>query len=110
MSGKSGTPWIELRRKLRDKLANRATRMRVYYTDDRDPVEVKVTPAVQVAIEHHYDMSLVDLTRVEHVYYMAWAGLQHAGKEPPEFAAFLETIEDVERVEGEEVGPTSPGQ
>jgi len=91
-------------------LANRAQRMRVHWADEsREPVEVKITPKVQVMVEHHFDTSLVDLGRVEHVYYMGWAALKAAGKDPGEFDTFLDQIEDVERVDGEEVGPTSPG-
>ena len=84
--------------------------MRVHWADDsREPDEVKITPKVQVMVEHHFDSSIVDLGRVEHVYYMGWAALKAAGKDPGEFDAFLGQIEDVERVDGEVVGPTSPG-
>ena len=84
--------------------------MRVYWADEnREPDEVRITPKVQVMVEHHFDTSIVDLGRVEHVYFMGWAALKAAGKDPGEFDAFLEQIEDVERVEAQEVGPTSPG-
>lgn len=78
---------------------------------DGSATTVKVTPKVETALERKYEMTLEESKRREHVFFAAFVGLKHAGKEVgDDFDAFLDTLEDVQLVDGDEQepDPTNP--
>jgi hypothetical protein len=74
--------------------------VRINYLD-REPVEVSLPPKVQIQFEEHFDMSLAEMKRASHMYWLAWAAATHAGLESTEYDAFLDLIVDVEPVQTE---------
>lgn len=86
-------------------------KLKVTYCDGR-VVESIVSPKAEVDFERHFGTSVNKAGRDMHqqyYYYLAWAGLHYAGREPNDFDTFLGTIDEVENVEegtGEEPGPT----
>lgn len=85
-----------------------ATKLKVVYNDGHE-VQVIASPRAQVMTERHYG-GISDAQKVEASYYLAWASLHKAGKEPAEFDAWLDLIEDVEEAEAEEPRPTPEAQ
>lgn len=92
-----------------------APRFKVTYLDGKE-VEVRVSPKAQVMFERHYQMTMSAYGKnpgVEHIYYMAWAGLHCAGMEGSDFETFLGKLQDAEAVDtsAEEADPTqtAPG-
>jgi hypothetical protein len=86
-------------------------KVRVNYDDGRT-VEVKVTPAVQIAFEREYAIGLAKASqdmRNEYMYYLAWKGLQLTGQEDNDFDAFVSTIDDVDVDRTEKSDPTASG-
>lgn len=86
-------------------------KVNVTYDDGRD-VEVRVTPAVQVAFEREYSIGLAKASqdmRNEYMYFLAWKGLQLTGREDNDFDAFVATIEDVDVNRSEKSDPTESG-
>lgn len=85
-----------------------ATKLKVTYADGR-VVEVMATPRAQVMTEQHFK-GLGDTNMLQAAYFLAWASLHRAGKEPTEYEPWLDMIADVEQVnqngEAEEVDPT----
>lgn len=69
-------------------------KVRIDYID-REPVEVALTPKVQVKFEEHFNISLVDFGRVSHIYWLAWAAATNAGQETRDYETFLDSIADV---------------
>jgi hypothetical protein len=65
---------------------------------DADEVVVGLPPKVQIQFEDHFNMSLADMSRASHMYWLAWAAAKHANKETREFDEFLDVIIDVEPV------------
>lgn len=86
--------------------------LRVVYLDGRNPVDVRIGPKAEVAFERHFKMSMTKAGQdisAEHLYYLAWTSLHHAGKEPLDFDSFLDVLDDVEAIEPEtSVDPTPP--
>ena len=71
-----------------------ATKLKVTYADGRE-VEILASPRAQIETERHL-RGLGDGNRVEAGYYLAWASLFRAGKEPADFDAWLDQIAEVE--------------
>lgn len=84
-----------------------AVKLKVTYNDGRE-VEVIASPRAQVMTEQYLG-GYVDERKVQGGYYLAWASLSKAGKEPAEYEAWLDQISDVEEVESQ-VTPTQPVQ
>lgn len=83
-------------------------KMKVTYNDGRE-VEVIATPRAQVMTEER-TAGTEDRWLLRH-YYLAWASLHKAGKEPADFETFLDLIADAETVEkAAEPDPTQPAQ
>lgn len=89
-------------------------KINVTYSDGR-VVESKVSPKAEVEFERRFDVSINAAGRdmhQEYYYWLAWAGLHFAGKEPADFDAFLSTIDTAENVKDEEAqlpeDPTQP--
>lgn len=78
-------------------MANTLKKLRINYID-KDPVEVSLPPKVQIAFEEHFNMSLADMARATHMYWLAWRAATQAGVEQSEYDDFLDTIVDVEPV------------
>lgn len=91
-----------------------AMKVRVTYVDGR-VVDSTVSPRAEVDFERRFGIGVraagKDMHQ-EYYYYLAWAGLHFAGKEPADFDAFLGMIDDVENVKDEEAelpeDPTKP--
>lgn len=89
-------------------------KVKVTYSDGR-VVESSVSPKAEVDFERHFGTSInkagADMHQ-QYYYYLAWAGLHHAGREPADFDTFLGLIEEVENVRDDEAGlpedPTNP--
>lgn len=91
-------------------MASKVQRIKIYYADEREPVEVKVTPRAQVSTERHIggDWSTMAILSV---YYMAWAALRGQDQQTPDFETWLDQVEDVEQLESEKApDPTEPAQ
>ena len=73
-----------------------AVKMKVTYLDGREVVML-VPPRAQVMAERHF-AGITQEKAVEQAYYLAWASLNKAGKEPADFETFLDLIEDAEQV------------
>ncbi|MFD6069443.1 hypothetical protein [Amycolatopsis lurida] len=88
-------------------------KLKVTYSDGR-VVESIVSPKAEVDFERHFGTSVIKAGRDMHqqyYYYLAWAGLHHAGREAADFDTFLGQIDEVVDAEaqeesGEEPGPT----
>jgi hypothetical protein len=89
---------------------NMAVKLKVRYLDGRME-EVVASPRAQVMTEQFIG-GFVDERRVQAGYYLAWASLHKAGKEPADYETWLDRIADVDEVEDEveEVRPTQPDQ
>lgn len=74
--------------------------VRINYLD-KEPVEVVLPPKVQIQFEDHFNMSLAEMSRAGHMYWLAWAAATHAGIENVEYDTFLDLIADVEPVTAE---------
>lgn len=75
-----------------------APRFKVVYLDGKE-LEVRVAPKAQVMFERHYQMTMSAYGKnpgMEHLYYLAWAGLHCAGMEGNDFDTFLGKIQEVE--------------
>lgn len=75
-----------------------ATKLKVAYADGRE-VDVVASPRAQVETERHFkgtNETHANLTEAS--YYLAWASLHHAGKEPADFEAWLDRIADVNEI------------
>lgn len=66
-------------------------KINVTFADGRSET-VNVTPAVEVAVERKFEVTLAESQRREHVFFAAWTGLRHAGKGFLEFEEFLGTL------------------
>lgn len=84
-----------------------AVKLKVTYTDGREEVVV-ASPRAQVMTEQYLG-GFVEERKVQGGYYLAWASLNKAGKEPTDYETWLDRISDVEEVEAE-VSPTQPAQ
>lgn len=87
-------------------------KLKVTYADG-ETVQVNAGPRAQVALERQYGVGLgkaFDSEQIEYVYYLGWAALHFAGKEPKDFEGFLDRIADVEVESDDEADPTSAGQ
>jgi hypothetical protein len=84
-----------------------ATKLKVTYNDGRE-VTVIASPRAQVMTEQHFKAGIGDANRVQAGFFLAWASLNRAGKEPAEFDAWLDLISDVDDAEAgeEETDPT----
>lgn len=86
-------------------------KMKVTYQDGRE-VEVIASPRAQVMTEERTAGS-ENRWLLRH-YYLAWASLHKAGKEPADFETFLDQIADAETVDevdkADEPDPTQPAQ
>jgi len=77
-----------------------------YLDDDREDVEIKVTPRAQVNTETHIGgdwgrMAILSL------YHMAWGTLRKSDPEnTPDFEKWLDTVEDVAEVAPAKPDPT----
>lgn len=89
-----------------------APRFKVTYQDGTER-EVRVMPRAQVMFERHFTTSmssLADQPSAERGYYLAWAALHCASMESRDFEAFLDALEDIENVGGDdEADPTKTG-
>jgi hypothetical protein len=94
-------------------------KLKVVYLDGKE-IEAKITPRAEVATERFFERGMAKLqddAHAEHLYYLAWAALHYADKEPRAFEHFLSDIEDIEMVSnpkdtisGDDVDPTQPAQ
>lgn len=96
-------------------------KVNVTYSDGR-VVESTVSPRAEVEFERKFDTSINRAganMHQQYYYFLAWAGLHFAGKEPADFDTFLGMIDDVENAKdddesGSDEDPTvperSPGQ
>jgi hypothetical protein len=73
-----------------------AVKLKVTYIDERE-MEVIASPRAQVMTEQYLG-GFVDERKVQGGYYLAWASLHKAGKEPADFETWLDQIADVEEV------------
>lgn len=83
-------------------------KLRVTYTDGRTH-DVLVGPRAQVACERHFKKSMMEIGQsgsIESVYFLAWAALHFAGKEPKDFDHFLDDLADVSPLDTEPANPT----
>lgn len=79
--------------------------------DDGSCVDVKITPAAQVAFEREYGMGLNKASndmRNEYLYFLAWKATQLDGAECQDFESFMGSIEDVSINKQERENPTVP--
>ena len=66
---------------------------------DGDRVQVSAGPVEQVAFEHHFKVGLgraLQDVHIEHLYWLAWKGMQAAGHTVPLFSDWLGQVVDVE--------------
>lgn len=71
--------------------------LRVTYTDEREET-VRVGPKAQVLYERNFGEGFFEYSTkpsTEKLYFMAWQSLEVAGKKPPPFEDFLDTLEEV---------------
>jgi hypothetical protein len=87
-----------------------AIKLKVTYVDGRE-VTVLASPRAQVETERHFK-GIDDAQRVEASFYLAWASLHYAGKEPAAYEAWLDLVTGAEEVEAaeDETDPTPPVQ
>lgn len=73
-----------------------ATKLKVTYTDGRE-TEVLASPRAQVETERHFKSTgQAEAQQIESSYYLAWASLHYAGKEPADFEQWLDKVRDVD--------------
>lgn len=89
------------------------TKVRVKYADGREVVVI-ASPKAQVETERHFK-GVADTNKIEASYYLSWAALHFAGREPAAFDAWLDLIEEAEEVDPDEADeqaedPTKTGQ
>lgn len=82
-------------------------KMKVTYNDGRE-VEVIASPRAQVMTEER-TAGADDRWLLRH-YYLAWASLHKAGKEPADFETFLDLIADAETVDPDKAEEPDPTQ
>ena len=83
-------------------------KMKVTYNDGRE-VQVIASPRAQVMTEERVGEA-GHRWLLRH-YYLAWASLHKAGKEPADFETWLDLIADAEALdEDQEPDPTQPAQ
>lgn len=85
-----------------------ATKLKVTYADEH-VVEILASPRAQVMTERQYG-GISDANKVEASYYLAWASLNKAGKEPSDFDQWLDQVADIEEVAAPEPRPTPLAQ
>jgi hypothetical protein len=78
-------------------------KMKVTYNDGRE-VEFLASPRAQVMTEERVAGS--EGRSILAHYYLAWASLFKAGKEPADFETWLDLIAEAEQVDDEEPDPT----
>jgi hypothetical protein len=71
-----------------------ATRMRVEYVDGTFK-EVRITPRAQMMAESKFD-GITERAALQATFYMTWASLNQAGKEPNDFETWVDKIIDCE--------------
>lgn len=81
--------------------------LRIWYAEQA-PIEVRVSPPVQVKAERKFGLALAEMNRMEHLYYLAWLAASREGKEQRDFDAFLDAVVDIEPVEAEQSSPPVP--
>lgn len=83
-------------------------RIKVEFQDGSEDL-VALTPRVQVALERHFNMSVADTSRAEHIYFAAYIASQQKGRfAGVQFDEFLDQLVDADFVEDEDVDPTRP--
>ena len=76
--------------------------MKITYTDGR-VIELLASARAQVETERHFKSTdNAQAQRIESSFYLAWASLRQAGKEPADFEDFLDVLADAEVVEPNE--------
>ena len=88
-----------------------APKFKVVYQDGRT-LEVRVTPRAQVEFERKFNTTMATFggnPSVEHGYWLAWRSLHCAGMEGKEFDPWLDSIEEIEGIEGDGEDTTNPG-
>lgn len=84
--------------------------LRVWYLND-EPVEIRISPFVQIAAEEEFGQSLGKMDRLRPLYWMAWTQLTRSGKETRSFDEFTDAAIDIEPVEApDSLDPTLEGQ
>lgn len=81
--------------------------LRIWYME-HEPIVVRVTPPVQVKMEHKFNLALSEMNRMEHLYYGAWLAASREGKEKRTFAEFLDVVIDIESVQPDPVTASDP--
>jgi hypothetical protein len=81
-----------------------ATRLKVTYLDGKI-IEILAPGRAQVMTEQHFK-GITDANALQAGYFLAWASLHQAGKEPAEFEPWIDQVLDVEKLEDGEVDPT----
>lgn len=81
-----------------------AVKMKVTYADGRAEV-VLASPKAQVMTERHFT-GINETQQVESSFFLAWASLHYAGREPAEFEVWLDKIQEVEVIGQDVVDPT----
>jgi len=82
-----------------------AVKLKVTYLDGHEVVAV-ASPRAQVMTEEKFQ-GITDAFTVRSGYYLAWASLHKAGKEPADYEAWLDLIAEVEQVGDERPDPTT---
>lgn len=73
-----------------------ATKLKVTYADGRE-VEILASPRAQVETERRFKGTEgARSNEVESSYYLSWASLHFAGKEPADFDVWLDKVTDAE--------------
>lgn len=85
-----------------------AVKMKIVYLDGRTE-QVVASPRAQVMTEQHFG-GIDERNKVAASYYMAWVSLSRAGKEPADFDAWLDLIDDAETLDEEKLDPTQSAQ
>ncbi|MFI6681872.1 hypothetical protein [Kribbella sp. NPDC050470] len=76
-----------------------ATKLKVEYADGR-VVEVIASPKAQVETERRFKTTdQAQAQMIESSFFLAWASLHYAGKEPADFEAWLSLVADVDQVQ-----------
>jgi hypothetical protein len=74
--------------------AGLTVRVTVSFRDGRT-LEAEVLPYARIQAERKFDMDAEGATKLEQVYYVAWAALGQTGTESRDFNAFLLDLKDV---------------
>jgi len=80
-----------------------------------EPVTVKITPKVVVAAERQFNLPMAQLVNAENMSFeamtwLAWKGMQVAGRVVKTFDLWLDELESVEFVTPESVAPLGGGE